>query len=116
MPRSIQVAASPALVDAVCARLPEIEGVAGYSRQRGTSLQPPGDLLSIEATNDATRTVFGLLEELHVHEQGSISTSDLKSLVSPGHQRQLETETNETVWDEMASLLRQDTSISTSWR
>lgn len=111
MPRSIQVAGPASLIDAVCERLPGMEGVTGYSRLRAASLQPPGDRLSIDATNDATRRVFALLDELRVHEHGSIGTSELQSLVSPGHQDEIESETNETVWDEMASLLRQDTNI-----
>ena len=86
--------------------------MAGLSLQRGASLDPPGDIVTIQASNDGVRAIFKVLERLEVTDGGSISTSEPRSLLSPPHQNGIDTETNETIWDEMASLLRQDTNFS----
>jgi hypothetical protein len=112
MPRIIQVSVSPDIADALLKRLDGVSGLIGLSRTRGAALQPPGDVLSIQVTNDATRAVFALLEDLRVHESGSIATSDPRCMVAPGHRKVLDRESNETVWDEMAFLLRQDTNLA----
>lgn len=111
MPRSIQIAVPAEVADAVLQGIDGIDGIIGVNRQRGTSIEPPGDVLVIQSSNDALRHIFSLLEKLNVHKQGTILTSDAKCLVSSKGKDQIESETNETVWDEMASLLRLDTNI-----
>jgi hypothetical protein len=49
MPRTIEVSVSPEKVDAILRRVQGVEGVVGIARQRGASLRPPGDILSIQA-------------------------------------------------------------------
>jgi hypothetical protein len=111
MPRSIEIAVSADKADAIIQRLDNIDGIVGLSRQRNASIDPPGDVLTIQATNDALRPLFRELEGLEVQQTGTILTNDLKCLISPSHQNEIDSESNETIWDEMASLLRQDTNI-----
>jgi hypothetical protein len=112
MPRTIEVSVPAATVDDILQRIDQVKGVVGLSRQAGASLQPPGDILSIQTTNDASREVIALLAELDVLSSGSIVTSEPRSIISPEHQLRINRETNETVWDEMAFLMREDTNVS----
>ena len=111
MPRSIEIAVSAEMADSIVQCINEIDGVVGLSRQRNASIDPPGDVLTIQTTNDASRPVFKALERLGVQHAGTILTSELSCLISRTHQEKIDSESNETVWDEMASLLRLDTNI-----
>jgi hypothetical protein len=115
MPRSIQLSVPPEKADAVLRSIQDIEGVVGLARQRGMSLQPCGDIVLIQTTNDATREVLAILDELGVTDGGSVVTSEPRSMISPDHQDLIDRESNETIWDEMAFLLRQDTNLAPNY-
>lgn len=115
MPRSIEISVPPEKADAILQRIEDIEGVVGLARQRGASIQPPGDVVSIQTTNDATRSVLGVLGDLEALNGGSIVTSAPRSIMSPEHQDKIDRESNETIWDEMAFLLRQDTNLAPNY-
>ena len=115
MPRVIAVTVATEKTDALLAQIRDLDDVAGLSLQRGASIDPPGDIVTIQANNDGVRAIFKVLERANVTDGGSISTSEPRSLLSPPHQNGIDTETNETVWDEMASLLRQDTNLSANF-
>ena len=112
MPRVIQVTLCPEKTEALIEQVQQLEDVVGLSLQRGVSIDPPGDIVTITTTNDGVRALFKTLQKLRVTEGGSISTSEPRALIAPPSQQSIDTETNETVWDEMASLLRQDTNFS----
>lgn len=112
MPRSIEVSTSPEKIDAVLGRIDGINGVLGVTRQRGISLNPPGDVLTIQATTDATRDVFRVLDDLRVTEEGSIQTSSPTALILGDKREHFERESNEGVWEEMEFLLREDTNLA----
>lgn len=111
MPRTIQISISSEKADLILQRIPQIEGICGLGRVRGASINPPGDVLTIDTTNDAARRVFAVLDELEVMEVASVRTSEPRCLLSRPCRRRLESESNETVWEEMASLLRADTNL-----
>lgn len=112
MPRSIEVSTTPEKADAILQRIDGIEGVVSLARQKGASLTPPGDVLSIQATSEATRPVLGILTDLDIMSNGSIHMSEASNLISVEHQKLINKESNETIWDEMAFLLRRDTNLS----
>lgn len=112
MPRTIEVAAPANKAEELLRRLEGRDGVVGLARQRDTSLNPPGDIVTIHATNDGTRTVLETLEELDLGDGGSIVTTEPRSLMSSRYQNGIDRETNETIWDEMAFLLRRETNVA----
>ncbi len=115
MPRVISVTVATEKTDALIEQMQNLENVSGLALQRGASIEPPGDIVTISANNDGVRAIFKVLEKLEVTDGGSISTSEPRSLLSPPSQRDIDSETNETIWDEMASLLRQDTNLSANF-
>lgn len=115
MPRSIEVSAPPALVDAILERIDAMEGIVSLARQRSASLAPPGDVLSIQVTTDTSHQVLAVLKDLRVVETGSVVTSDVMSVLSSPHQALLDRESDEAAWDEMAFLLRGDANPSPNY-
>jgi uncharacterized hydrophobic protein (TIGR00271 family) len=115
MPRTIEVSLSHEKTDTLIKHMRGVDGVVGLAVQRNASLDPPGDVLTIRTTNDATRTVLNVLTDLEVLDGGSILTSEPRSLISPNYQNGIERESNETIWDEMAFLLRRDTNLAANY-
>ena len=115
MPRTIEVSVRPDKADAILQRLAGCDGVVGLARQRGASLDPPGDVLTIRTTNDGTRAVLTALGDLRVTDGGSIATSEPRSLISPSYQDGLDRESNETIWEEMGFLLRRETNLGVNY-
>lgn len=109
MPRTIQFSLPAEQADRAVEQLQQMDGIVGLVRHREVGVSPPGDLLVVQATNDAARQVFELARQLGVAGHGSVQSSDPRSLLSRRHQTAIDTESNETVWEEMAVLLRQDT-------
>lgn len=115
MPRTIEVAISSDKTEELINKLGGLNGVVGLALQRGSSIEPPGDILTINATNDATRTVLSILADQNVLDGGSILTSELRSLINRKYQNGIDRESNETIWDEMAFLLRRETNLSVNY-
>lgn len=115
MPRTIEAIVPPEKTDAVIERMRRLDSVAGISVQRRASVQPRGDIVTLQATNDGTRAALDALADLGVTEGGSILTSEPRSLISPPYQGGIDRESNETVWDEMAFLLRRDSNVSVNY-
>lgn len=114
MARSIQVVVSATNAATLLAHLDHIEGVLGVALQRGASIVPEGDIVTIQTTNDAMRIVLDALSTLNISAQ-AVQSNELKCIISPSHQTEVEGESNETAWEEMAVLLRQDTNIDTNF-
>ena len=112
MSRSIEISAPARTIDSILERIGSVRGVVSLSRQKEASLSPPGDVLTIYATDDATRSLLAILADLDASVNGTISLSEPTSLLSSEHQRLINKESNETIWDDMAFLLRKDTNLS----
>lgn len=115
MPRIIEISAPQEKTDTLIERVRDLDGVVGLSLQRHGSLAPPGDVVVIRATNEGTRAVLDILNDLNLQDGGSITTSEPRSLIARQYQNGLDRESNETVWDEMAFLVRRDTNISANY-
>ena len=92
MPRVIEVTLSSEKTHAVIEQLRGLAGVVGLALQRDASLDPEGDILTIQATNEGTRNVLGLLADSNVTDGDSILTSEPRSLIAPRHQNGIERE------------------------
>lgn len=66
MPRVIEITAPAKKADVILRRVEGVDGVVGMARQRGAALQPPGDIVSLQTTNDGTRFVLEILDDLNV--------------------------------------------------
>lgn len=104
MPRSIEISLDPQDTDRVLGRLTQLEGVVGVAVQRGAGVQPPGDVISVQSSNNASREVLGLVQDLV--PGASLHTSELAGVHAPAHAGVLAREENETSGLELGFLLR----------
>jgi hypothetical protein len=75
----------PAMRGRIVERVQGMSGVTSISLQVGASIQPPGDVLCIEATNEATLGVLKVLDEEGGFEAGSVTLSEPTAIISPPH-------------------------------
>lgn len=115
MSRTIQVSLPQGKTKLLLDELSNSSGVVGISLLRGASLKPSGDLLMINATNEGLKEVLTILAKQDVGRNGSVLTSEPQSLVSPSSQDQIDQETNEASWPEIAALLRRETNLSSNY-
>lgn len=115
MPRTIEISVPAETADEVLDRVRDIPGVVGLARNSGASISPPGDVLTVHVANDAMRPVLRVLSDLEVHHAGSIRTTEPKALLTPEQRDAVEEESNETVWEEMAFMLREDTNVGPNY-
>lgn len=116
MSRTIEISLSPDRTDAVVADLGTTDGVVGLSLQRGASLKPRGDVLTVHTTNEGLEAVRRLLDQHGIGDRGgSVITSEPRSLLSSSDQEEIDRETNEASWEEMSSLLRRETNVTANY-
>lgn len=115
MPRNIEVTAPGPAVEEIVRRIADLDGVVGLARQPGASIRPAGDVLTIRTTNDASRQVLRIIEDVGIGDRGMVQTSEPRSVLVHERQEALDRESNETFWHEMAFLLRSDTNIGQNY-
>ena len=109
MHRTIKITAPPATVDSLLQDLLREEHVVGISRQRGTSVQPPGcDVVVVHALNRGTDAVMRAVAQAAARHPGpfSVATAELASLTDPAHQHAIDRDVDEALWEEMEAGLR----------
>jgi Domain of unknown function (DUF389) len=115
LPRTLEIAVASPKTDEVLGRLRRLDGVVGIALQRGASLEPAGDVLTVRVTNAGLEAAFRILDECDVAANGAVATSEPHCLLVPGRQNAIESESNETIWEEVASLLRRDSNLSSNY-
>jgi hypothetical protein len=113
--KTIDISLASEKSDGLVEELRHVDGIVSISLQPGASLKPRGDVLTIHATNEGLQNVMALLAKYDIGEQAPVLTSEPRSLVAPFSQNQLEQETNEATWPEMAALLRRVARVEPMW-
>ena len=75
MPRTSQVTVPGTQTDTLLARVRGPGGVVGLSLQRGASLDPPGDALTLQTTSDSLHAAVRVLS-LEVIDGSSVTTRE----------------------------------------
>lgn len=112
MPRVIEITCPSGQTDAIVGTVNELDGVIGIAVQRGISLQPPGDVVTVRSTNPGARDVLAELHRLvNDGSNFSITTSEPDHVISPSHFDLLDRETNEVTWETVASSFRKESNL-----
>ena len=115
MARSVRISVPSEMTEALLTDLRRAKGLVGLTLQRGTSLQPPGDAIQADVTNTGLEEILEILVRHHVGKCGSVSTSEPLSLASSSGQPQIDQETNEASWPEMASHFRRTCNVTSNY-
>jgi len=115
MYRSVEITVDPVGTDKLLEELEKLEDVVGLSVVRGGSIKPPGDVLTVHALNRGVDDVWKLAEAAQAHGSISIATGELISIVSPDEQSKIESDLDESVWEEMEANLRHQGQITVNY-
>src|SRR5918998_1830389 len=106
MHRTIEITVGPTQTDRLCRELEQAEHVIGLSLQRGASIKPPGDVITVHTLN---RGVDDILQRVSAAQKGgsiSVATAELASIIDPDHQDAVDNDVDEAIWEEMETGLR----------
>lgn len=85
--------------------------VIGISVQPSASAAPPGDVITLTTTNGGAAWVLESLDRLGDLDRCHVVLSEPAAVLAGDKQALVDAESNEGVWEEMASLLRRDTNV-----
>lgn len=112
MPRQIEFAGSPEECTLLLAKLQDHPGIARISLQPGASRSPEGDILTVEAANQASIELVNILSDLDLIRTGAVTISEPNATIRAAAAQPIEEEGNEAIWEELGAMMRQDTNPS----
>jgi len=104
--RSFEVSVPASATDEVIASLEGLDEVVSLTVERGASIKPPGDAITVHSLNSGAGEVLRVIEGAYTHGAVSIATGDLASLVDREHAEAIITDTDEALWEETEVGLR----------
>jgi hypothetical protein len=107
MQKRVEITVPPEQTDDLLAELAEIDEVIGVDVQRGTSLRPAGDVITVVVGNRSLHDLVRLLDRRAVGGTSSstYTTSELTGVVSPSVAGTMGTESSDLTWEEMESVI-----------
>lgn len=100
-----------AAVDAIRA----IDGVIGLTHHPGASVTPPGDVLTVHALNRSVDDVLRAAERTCGADAISVVTAEVASMTDARHQRQIDRDVDEAIWEELETGLRHQGRITSNY-
>ncbi|MDJ0388324.1 DUF389 domain-containing protein [Roseomonas sp. E05] len=112
MSRRLELSMPTELRGRILEGLHGLPGVAGIALQAGASVDPPGDVICVEATNEASLKILKMLDEMEAFTRGSITLSEPTAIIAPPHLAELDRQGSEAAWEEVGEQLRRGTNVS----
>jgi hypothetical protein len=113
MPRVIQVVIDPNHTEHLLERLHASKEPLGIRLQKGASVQPPGDVVSIDATTKSLHPLLRLLIDYGRRERTKLtmSTSEVASLVPETRYEEVVLDASEASWEEMELTIGKESNM-----
>jgi hypothetical protein len=92
--------------DQLIAALDTIEDVVGLTLHRSASVKPRGDVVTVHALNRATDQVMSAAASALQAFPYTIVTAEVASISDPEHQKRIDADVDEAVWEELETGLR----------
>jgi len=115
MHRTIEITVGSSRTDSLLRELEALEEVIGLSVDRGASLKPPGDVITVHALN---KGVDAVLRRAGAAARGgdlSIVTAEVASIIDLAHQAAVDDDVDEAIWEEMETGLRHQGRITPNY-
>jgi hypothetical protein len=74
MPRTVEITVPSNRTDDLITEIKRIDGVIGLRMQRDISIQPPGDVVTIETTNRSLHSLMQLLDQCGVGQDPAVQS------------------------------------------
>lgn len=100
--------------DSVVEDVQRLDGIISLRVQRGISVHPPGDVITVETLNGSLSSLLRLLEQRGVGRSNgrSLTTSDPLSVVSPPFAEAIARDANEATWEEMELTIAKESNMT----
>lgn len=115
MHRTIEASVSPESTDAIVEELERQPHVVGLNVLRRASVKPPGDTLLVHVLNRGADDVLRTIRSHVSAGSFSIITSELASINDPSHQRAIDHDVDEAIWEEMETGLRHNGRLTANY-
>jgi hypothetical protein len=116
MPRTVEITVPGDRTQGLLDAIRGVEGVSGLRLQKDASLQPPGDVITVDITNRGLPALTRLLSDAGVGSDGhtSFSTSEPVSLVSSSATAAIVDDTSDATWEEMEVVIGKNSNMTPS--
>jgi hypothetical protein len=104
--RSFTISVPATATDELVPALERLDQVVSLSVERGASVKPPGDVITVHSLNSEAGDVLRAADEAHAHGEVSIATADVASLVDREHAEAIVKDTDEALWEEVEAGVR----------
>lgn len=112
MPRTVEFTIPAGKVDGLIPHIREIDGLVGLQVQRGASLHPAGDVVTIQITNQSLHELARLLDSREIgREHGTVVTSEPVSVVSSSLASVIARDTSDATWEEMDAVIARESNM-----
>jgi hypothetical protein len=116
MHRTLELTIPPTATDSLQQELASLDSVIGLSLQRGASLKPVGDVLTVHVLNRGADEVLRRARAaVQTREELSVVTSEVASFIAPADRHAVDDDRDEAIWEEMESGLRHQGRITTNY-
>src|SRR5215211_6892589 len=99
MHRAMEITVPSATTDALIEQLEGVDGLVSLSVQRGASVVPPGDVLTVHALNRDADRIMRIAAAAQDGGQVSVATHELSSIVDPDKDRAVANDLDEALWE-----------------
>lgn len=114
MPRTVVLTLPVDLTETVIGEIQSVDGIVGVRLERGSSLRPPGDVVTVELLNRALPALLSLFERhgLGTRAGSSLSTSEPVSLVSASAREAIARDSSDASWEDMEGSLAKESNMT----
>lgn len=95
--------------------LEPIEGVIGLAWQKGASIKPSGDVITVHSLNRGTDAVMAAVAKAGGDTPFTVVTAEVASISDREHQKQIDNDVDEAIWEELETGLRHQGRVSTNF-
>lgn len=110
MARRLEITLRPEQADRLVEQIGRLPGLVRMRRDRSASLEPPGDVITVEGTNQLLHALMPLLDR----EAGEgrppviVSSAEPSALIARNAATQLTRDSNDAIWEEMDAFIRRE--------
>jgi uncharacterized hydrophobic protein (TIGR00271 family) len=108
MPRTVELSVPPDTTERVIDAVEKSGGALTVSVQRGASVVPSGDVVTVRLTNEGARRLIGELRARNLYGSVSVTTTEVASVAQASAEHPLRAEAAESTWSEIAFFIRHE--------
>ena len=116
MPRITEVTLPAEQVQTLLEQVKEIPEVISVRVEKGISVQPPGDVVTVVTTDKSLPRFIQLLDQLGItrHPGSSVSTSSPMGLINQASAESIRNDASHFIWEEMDQEINKESSMTVS--